>query len=102
MNDPITRAEHNEFVRRMEEEHHRINERLKIQEKLSGQNNKLLVSVERLATNMENMQRELKEQGDRVDVLESRDGENWRKAVGYVLSALIGGVISFIYLQLGM
>jgi predicted RNase H-like nuclease (RuvC/YqgF family) len=102
MNDPITRAEHNEFVKRMEEEHHRINERLRTQEELAEQNNKLLISVERLATNMENMQKELSEQNDRVEVLEAKDGEMWRKAVGYLLSAVIGGFVSFIYLQLGM
>ena len=102
MDSPITRAEHNEFVKRMEEEHHRINERLRIQEELSEQNNKLLISVERLATNMENMQKEIAEQNDRVDALEAKDGEMWRKAVGYIMSAAIGGVICFIYTQLGM
>jgi hypothetical protein len=34
--------------------------------------------------------------------LEAKDGEMWRKAVGYLLSAVIGGFVSFIYLQLGM
>lgn len=102
MDSPITRAEHNEFVKRMEEEHHRINERLRIQEELSEQNNKLLLSVEKLATNMEYMQKEQREQGDRLEVLEERDGEMWRKVVGYVISAVVGGIICFIFTQLGM
>lgn len=102
MDNPITRAEHNEFVKRMEEEHHRINERLRIQEELSEQNNKLLISVEKLALSMEQMQREMSEQGDRLEALEGRDGEMWRKAVGYIMSAVIGGVIGFIFTQLGM
>lgn len=102
MESPITRAEHNEFVKRMEEEHRRVNERLRIQEELSEQNNKLLLSVEKLAISMESMQKELREQGDRLEVLEGRDGEMWRKAVGYIMSAVIGGVICFIFTQLGM
>lgn len=102
MDNPITRAEHNEFVKRMEEEHHRINERLRIQEELAEQNNKLLISVEKLALNMENMQKEMREQGDRLETLEGRDGEMWRKAVWHVLSAVLGAVVCFIFTQIGM
>lgn len=102
MDNPITRAEHNEFVKRMEEEHHRINERLKTQEELSEQNNKLLISVEKLALSMENMQKEMNEQGNRLEVLEGRDGEMWRKVVGHIISAVVGGVVCFIFTQIGM
>ena len=58
MDSPITRAEHNEFAKRMEEEHHRQNRRIGELEKACEENNKLLVSVERLALSMENMQKE--------------------------------------------
>ena len=71
-------------------------------EKEFDQNNKLLVSVEKLALSMENMQRELKNQSDRLDEIEGRDGEMWRKVVGYVVTAVIGAVIGFIFTQIGM
>ena len=93
---------HEEFAKRMEDEHKRQNQRITILEKATEQNNKLLVAVERLALSMENMQKEQKDQGDRLEALESRDGEMWRKVIGYLLSAVIGGVIVFMFKQIGM
>lgn len=101
MDTPISRAEHNEFVKRMEEDHKRTNHRLSDLEKAFEQNNKLLVSVERLATNMENMQKEQQEQGSRLEKLEARDGEMWRKVVGYVITAVAGILVGFIFTQIG-
>lgn len=102
MEEFITRQEHTEFAKRMEADHKRFDARLKIQEEQGKQNTQLLVAVERLATSMENMQKEQKEQGDRLEVLEARDGEMWRKAVGYLVTAIIGGVIGYIFKQVGM
>lgn len=102
MEEYLTRVEHKEFAQRMEDEHKRQNHRIDKLEKETEQNNKLLVSVERLALSMENMQKEQKDQGERLEVLESRDGEMWRKAIGYIISAVIGGVIVFVFKQIGM
>ena len=99
MDAPVTRAEYMEHNKRMEDEHTRQNHRISILEKAVEQNNKLLVSVEKLALNMENMQKELIEQGERLETLESRDGEMWRKAVGYVVTALISLVLGFLFNQ---
>ena len=102
METPITRAEHNEFVKRMEEEHARQNHRISDVEKALEQNNKLLIAVEKLALNMENMQKELVSQGDRLETLEARDGEMWRKVTSYAITAVIGIVIGYIFFQIGM
>ena len=102
MEAPITRAEHTEFVKRMEEEHVRQNHRISDLEKALEQNNRLLISVEKLALNMENMQKEQKSQGDRLKILESRDGEMWRKVTGYAITAVVGIVIGYIFFQIGM
>lgn len=102
MDEYLSLQLHNEYAKRMEDEHKRLNRRIEILEKAIEQNGKLLVSVERLATNMENMQKELKDQGERVEVLESRDGEMWRKAIGYLLTAVIGIVVGFMFTQIGM
>lgn len=102
MDEFLTKSEHVEFAKRMEEEHNRQNHRIGNLEKANEQNNRLLISVERLATNMENMQREQKDQGERLEALEERDGEMWRKSIGYLVSAVIGGVIVFLFKQVGM
>ena len=102
MDSNLTRAEHNEFAKRMEDEHKRQNSRIKELEDKVEENNKLLSSVERLASSMENMQKEQSNQGKRLEKLEARDGENWRKFVGYVICAVVGIVVGFIFRQIGM
>ena len=109
MDTPITRAEHEEFRRSMElanrnlaDENNRQNHRLDILEENAKAQTALAVSVERLATNMENMLKEQKEQGKRLETLESRDGEMWRKVVAYIATAIVGIVIGFIFRQAGM
>ena len=95
---PITRAEHEEFRKRMEEEDKRQNKRLDNLE----ENAKLLSSIERLAPNMEHMAKEQEKQGKRLETLEKRDGEMWRKVVGYIITAVIGVVVGFVFTQIGM
>ena len=101
MDTPIERAEHEEFRRRMEEEHDRQNKRIEILEDNVRETNTLLSSIEKLAINMENMQKELTRQGERLEVLEGRDGEMWRKVVGYAVTAVVGIVIGYIATRLG-
>ena len=102
MESNLTRAEHNEFAKRMEDEHKRQNSRIKPLEDKVEENNKLLSSVERLASSMENMQKEQSNQGKRLEKLEARDGEKWRSFVGYVICAVVGIVVGFVFRQIGM
>ena len=88
---PIMRAEHEEFVRRMEEEHKRQNKRLDLLEKQTEQITDIAMSTKELAISVKQM---AEEQG--------RDGEMWRKVVGYVITAVIGILIGFVFRQIGM
>ena len=101
MDTSISRAEHEEFCKRVADENHRQNRRIEILEKSVQQQTALTISVEKLATNMENMLREQESQGDRLEALEERDGEMWRKAMVYVVTAVIGGLVGYILRQLG-
>lgn len=102
MDNPISRAEHEEFRRRMEEENKRQDKRIELLEQNTKQMNILTTSVEKLALSIESMVKEQEQQGKRLEVLEGRDGEMWRKAVGYVVTAVLGIVIGFIFTQIGM
>ena len=99
MDTPITRAEHEEFRRNMENEHKRLSKRIDSLESATKQIGSLVVSVERLAVSMESMAKEQKEQNEK---LEGRDGELWRKVTGYVITAVIGIVLGFVFRQIGM
>lgn len=102
MEDYITRKEHEEFAKRMEAEDTRQNRRIGELEETVRQIGILTTSVEKLALGVENMARELGQQGGRLEALESRDGEMWRKATGYLVTALIGAVVGYISKQIGM
>lgn len=102
MDTPITRAEYEEFGKRIDEENHRQNRRIDILEDNIRQITGLTTSVEKLATNMESMVKEQEKQGKRLETLEGRDGEKWRKVVGHVITAVISIVLTYIFTQIGM
>lgn len=102
MDNPITRAEHNEFVKRMENEHDRINHRVAELETVVKKINDLTISISEMSTSMKQMIEEIKNQNGRLEEIESRDGEMWRKVVGHVITCVAGIVISYIFFQLGM
>lgn len=102
MDTPISRAEHDEFAKRMEGEHRRQNKRIDLLEKSVENINNLTVSVRELATNMKNMSEELQSQGEKLETLESRDGEMWRKVTGYIITVVIGIVVGYIFTRIGI
>lgn len=102
MEDTITRAEHEEFSKRLEEWDNRQDRRIELLEESVRDMSALTTSVEKLATNIEGMVKEQEKQGKRLEVLESRDGEMWRKVVGYIITAVVGIIIGFIFTQFGM
>ncbi len=108
MDTPITRAEHDEFCRRMEAENKRLadedkrqNRRIDELEETVHQIGALTTSVEKLATNMEIMVKEQEQQGKRLETLEARDGEKWRQVTGYIITAVISIVLGFVFAHLG-
>jgi hypothetical protein len=102
MEDYLTVSVHNEFAKRVSEENDRQNHRLSSLENTVSQIATIMSSVERLATNMEYMANEQKKQGDRLSVLEGRDGEKWRSVVSHVTLAIISLIIGFLASHLGL
>ena len=98
----ITRLEHEEFTKRMQDEHIRLSKRITELKEVTQQINDLTMSVQKLAVNMENMLTNQQEQEKRIKEMESRDGKMWRQAIGYVLTAIIGIVVGFVFKQIGM
>lgn len=100
--EPISRAEHEEFAKRQDEENKRQNRRIEVLEDNIQKMSSLATSVEKLATNMESMLKEQEKQGKRLETLEGRDGEMWRKVVGYIVTAVIGVILGFVFTKIGM
>ncbi len=104
MDSSITPREHEEFrntvlaeFKRLDAEDSRLNERLINVEKNTNQLIDLTINVQRLAVNIEQMCKTQEQEGKRLAALENRDGEMWRQAVGYIISAVIGIVLGIIF-----
>lgn len=101
-NEYITLQFHNEYAKRMAEENERQNCRLKALERSTEENRNIVISVERLTLSVKSMVEEQKSQGRRLETLENRDGESWRKAIGYLVTTIIGIVVGYIFKKIGM
>ena len=109
MGSELTRQEHEEFARRMEAENKRLenennrqNKRLDLLEESVRELGALTASVEKLAASVESMVKEQGKQEKRLETLEGRDGEMWRKVAGHVITAVISIVIGFIFAKIGI
>lgn len=95
-------AVHDEYAKRMEEEHRRQNKRIDTLEEKVEDISSLTHSVASLAQSVEQMAKAQEKQGERLETLENRDGEMWRKVVGYVLTFVIGAVLTFVFTAIGI
>ena len=94
MENCIARAEHEEFAKRIDAENTRQNRRIEALEQSVDRFGRIASSVERLATNMEGMLKEQERQGERLDKLEGKPGDNWNIVVKGLMTAAataIGG-----------
>ena len=101
-NNYIDRHEFEQYAQRMEDEHARQNHRIAALEELSKQIATLASSVEKLAFSMQSMAKKQEQQGEKLEELESRDGEMWRKVTGYMVTTIAGIVVGFIFNKIGM
>lgn len=96
MDTPISRAEHEEFARRIGDWEHRQDKRIEMLEENVREIGALTSSVQQLAQSVENMVKEQEKQGKRLETLEGRDGEKWRNLMGYIVAAIVSGVVGFL------
>ena len=109
MEDMMTKAQHEEFAKltkseneRLADENKRQNKRLDSLENTVRQIGSLTASVQELASSMKSMLKEQEKQGRRLETLEGRDGEMWRKIISHIATTIVGIVVGYIFLKLGM
>lgn len=108
-NDFISRHEHNEFARRMEEANQRImdenkrqNERLKIVEEAVNKINELALSVAQMATSIETMADALKKQGLRLETIEQKPAKRWEAVVEKIIFLALGAAAAMVGAKIGL
>lgn len=100
MDEPISRAEHEEFARRINAQEKRQDRRLELLEENVREIGALTVSVQKLAQSLQSMVEEQERQGRRLQALEDRDGEKWRKLMGYIATAVTSGAVTLLLSQI--
>lgn len=98
----ITLREHEEFVRRMDDANERQSKRISILEDEVKELRVISSDIKSLLVEMKGMREEQEKQGERLATIEGRDGEKWRDTVKDVLSVIIGAVLAFVLVKIGI
>lgn len=101
MDAPITRAEHLEFAKRIEDQQKRTDKRLELLEVSVQKIEDLTISVHELAVSTEKMAEAQINQDKRITEIESKDGKSWNEFKKIVISALASGILMFLLGYLG-
>ncbi len=102
METPITRAEHEEFRKRIEGRLEQLEEYVKEIRSLASSVAELAASMKSMSEEQKNIREEQEKQGTRLQMLENRDGEMWRSIVNYVITTIIGIAIGYIFTRWGI
>lgn len=96
MDEFVTKAVHDEFAKRIDEENTRQNHRISILETGQAQINELVSSVKVLAVNMETMSKELSKQGDRLAEIEGKPAKRWETVIACILTGIVGFLLNMV------
>lgn len=109
MEDCISKAEHEEFRKRLDSENDRQNHRIDRLENMVEKINVLATSTEKLATNMEMMLKEQERQNkeqerqrEQLNALQNSGGKKWDDVKKMVLQTVISVVVAAVAVMIGL
>lgn len=91
----VTEKEFGLATKRIDDENHRQNERIQALENNYAIVNQLSIHMERLATNMEAMAKELAKQGAKLNDLEMKPAKRWDLVITTLISGGLGAMIGY-------
>lgn len=89
----VTEKEFNLATKRIDDENHRQNERLQALENNYSVVNQLSIHMERLASNMEAMAKELARQGTKLNEMEMKPAQRWDLVITSIITGIAGAVV---------
>ena len=95
-------AVHNEYARRMEDEHKRQNKRITDLEEKVEDIGTLTASVQSLAKSVEQMAKAQEKQGKRLETLEQKPAKRWESIVEKAILVIVTALVTFALAQLGL
>lgn len=96
MDDYVTKAVHEEFARRIDDENDRQNKRIALLEEGQARINELVATVKVLAVNMENMAKEQAKQGDKLSEIEGKPAKRWDTLIACLITGVVGFLLNYI------
>ena len=108
MDDFITRREFEEYQKRLEDKKNdwdadltEVKTEVKELRELTTSVSELAQSIKAVVKEQERMAKEQERTSGRLDAIERRDGEMWRKFIGYVLTAIITAIVTYFFTRFG-
>lgn len=92
----VTEKEFNLATKRIDEENQRQNDRIDSLERNYQIVNQLSLHMERLATNMEAMAKELARQGTKLNELEMKPAKRWDLVITSIITGVVGVLVGMI------
>lgn len=89
----VTEKEFTLATKRIDDENHRQNERIQALESNYAIVNQLSIHMERLATNMEAMAKELARQGTKLNEMEMKPAKRWDLVITSIITGIVGAII---------
>lgn len=102
MENFLPRTEFDEIRKSLDQELKRINKRFEDLELNKKEIRDLMMSVQEISFNIKKIADEQISLKRDIEEMKGRDGEMWRKVMGYVATAIVGGVIAFLLQQTGL
>lgn len=97
MDEFVTKAVHDEFAKRIDEENDRQNKRISILEQGQAQINELVSTVKVLAVNMENMAKEQAKQGERLKEIEGKPAKHWETLIACLITCIVTAAFAYFF-----
>lgn len=98
----LSMAVHDEYARRMDDEHKRQNKRISDLEKKVEDIGDLTTSVSRIATSVEIMAKTQEKQGKRLEALEQKPAKRWESIVEKAILVIVTAFITYALSQIGL
>lgn len=98
----LSKAVHDEFARRMEDEHKRQNKRITDLEGKVEDISELTASVARLAQSVEQMAKSQEKHGKRLETLEQKPAKRWESIVEKAILVLVTAIITYALSKFGL
>ena len=98
----LTTAVHDEYARRMDDEHKRQNKRISDLEEKVEDIGTLTASVESLAKSIEQMAKAQEKQGKRLEALEQKPAKRWESIVEKAILVIVTAFLTYALSHLGL